>query len=58
MKVKTNSDFKMSKETKRVLATVPSDKRGSWKNMMIEAEVSLKKAKLSKLNLKSDKGDE
>jgi hypothetical protein len=58
MRVKTGPDFKLSKETKRILASMPSDKRSMWKSMMIEAEVSAKKAKLAKLSFKSEKGDE
>jgi hypothetical protein len=56
--MKTNKDFKLSKETKRMLASMPSDKRGHWKNMMIEAEVLEKRAKLAKLKEnKSEKGE-
>jgi len=56
--MKTNKDFKLSKSSKRILALMPADKRGHWKNMMIEAEVSEKRAKMAKLTMKSDKGDE
>ena len=56
--MKTNKDFKLSKSTKRILALMPQDKRGHWKNMMIEAEVSEKRAKMAKLTMKSDKGEE
>ena len=55
--MKTNKDFNLSKETKRILATLPTEKRGHWKGMMIEAEVLQKRAKLAKLNVKSDKGE-
>ena len=56
--MKTNKDFKLSKETKRILASMSSDKRGHWKNMMIEAEVLEKRAKLAKLKEnKSEKGE-
>lgn len=55
--MKTNKDFKLSKGTKRILATLPSGLRGHWKNMMIEAEVLEKRAKLAKLSMKT-KGDE
>jgi hypothetical protein len=56
--MKTNGDFKLSKETKRMLALMPSDKRGHWKSMMIEAEVLEKRAKLAKLKEnKSEKGE-
>lgn len=55
--MKTNGDFKLSKSTKRVLASMPQDKRGHWKGMMIEAEVMEKRAKLAKLNVKTEKGE-
>jgi hypothetical protein len=56
--MKTNGDFKLSKETKRMLALMPSDRRVHWKNMMIEAEVLEKRAKLAKLREnKSEKGE-
>ena len=48
--MKTNKDFKLSKSTKRTLATLTSGVRGHWKSMMIEAEVLEKRAKLAKLN--------
>ena len=55
--MKTNKDFSLSKESKRILATMPTEKRGHWKGMMIEAEVAEKRAKLAKLTNKSDKGE-
>jgi hypothetical protein len=55
--MKTNKDFRLSKSTKRILALMPSEKRSHWKNMMIEAEVSEKRAKLAKLTVR-EKGDE
>lgn len=55
--MKTSKDFRLSKSTKRVLATLPNEVRGHWKSMMIEAEVAEKRAKLAKLNVKSDKGE-
>jgi hypothetical protein len=55
--VKTNKDFNLSKESKRILAGLPSEKRGHWKGMMIEAEVAEKRAKLAKLTSKNDKGE-
>ena len=55
--MKTNKDFNLSKESKRILSGLPSDKRGHWKNMMIEAEVAEKRAKLAKLTSKNDKGE-
>jgi hypothetical protein len=54
--VKTNKDFKLSKSTKRTLATLTSGVRGHWKSMMIEAEVLEKRAKLAKLN-RNEKGE-
>lgn len=55
--MKTNKDFRLSKSTKRVLATMSTEKRGHWKGMMIEAEVMEKRAKLAKLTSKNDKGE-
>lgn len=56
--MKTNGDFKLSKETKRMLALMPDHVRAHWKNMMIEAEVLEKRAKLAKLKEnKSEKGE-
>jgi hypothetical protein len=55
--MKTNKDFKLSKTSKRILATLPSGVRGHWKTMMIEAEFAEKRAKLAKLNVKSEKGE-
>ena len=56
--MKTNGDFKLSKETKRILAQLTDSKRGHWKSMMIEAEVLEKRAKLAKLKEnKSEKGE-
>ena len=47
--MKTNSAFKLSKETKRILASMPLDKSSHYKKMMIDAEVSEAKAKLAKI---------
>ena len=55
--MKTNKDFNLSKESKRILAGLPNEKRGHWKGMMIEAEVAEKRAKLAKLTNKNDKGE-
>ena len=55
--MKTNKDFKLSKSSKRVLATMTGEKRNSWKSMMIEAEVLEKRAKLAKLSIKNEKGE-
>jgi hypothetical protein len=45
----TNKDFKLSKSTKRILSSLPIDKRGHWKKMMIQAEVAEKNAKMAKI---------
>jgi hypothetical protein len=56
--MKTTGDFKLSKESKRILALMPDSKRSHWKSMMIEAEVLEKRAKLAKLKEnKSEKGE-
>jgi hypothetical protein len=55
--MKTNKDFNLSKESKRILATLPTKTRGHWKSMMIDAEVMEKRAKLAKLSNKSEKGE-
>lgn len=55
--MKTNRDFNLSKESKRILATLPTGARGHWKTMMIDAEFAEKRAKLAKLNVKSEKGE-
>lgn len=58
----TNKDFRLSKSSKRVLATiVDKNLRNGWKNMMIEAEIAEKRAKMAKLSgMKSqtNQGDE
>lgn len=56
--MKPNKDFKLSKSSKRVLATLPTGIRGLWKSMMIDAEMAEKRAKLAKLTMKSNQGDE
>ena len=47
--MKTNKDFNLSKESKRILASIPTAKRGHWKGMMIQAEVAEKQAKMAKI---------
>ena len=47
--MKPNKDFKLSKQTKRILALMDGEKRSHWKKMMIDAEVSEKNAKFAKL---------
>jgi hypothetical protein len=57
----TNKDFRLSKSTKRILSTLSTDIRNHWKKMMIEAEVSEKRAKAAKLSgmkSQSNQGDE
>lgn len=50
MTVKTNGTFKLSKSSKRILATMPNaEQRNQYKNLMIEAEVAFAKAKLAKI---------
>lgn len=53
--MKTNNTFNLSKSSKRILATMSTEKRGHWKKMMIQAEVSEKIAKLAKI--KEPKGE-
>jgi hypothetical protein len=45
----TNKDFRLSKETKRILSNLRGEKRGHWKKMMIVAEISEKQAKMAKI---------
>jgi hypothetical protein len=47
--MKTNKDFNLSKSSKRMLASMPTSKRGHWKSMLIQAEVAEKNAKLAKV---------
>ena len=56
--MKTNKYFRLSKSTKRVLATMQGEQKGNWKKMMIEAEVAEKRAKLAKISSKTNQGDE
>jgi hypothetical protein len=52
--MKTNGTFKLSKSTKRVLATMTNaQSRGEYKRSMIDAEVAFARAKLAKLKTKS-----
>lgn len=55
--VKTNGAFKLSKETKRILASMPQDKAGDYKRMMIDAEVAEAKAKLAKIKPNTSKNE-
>ena len=54
---KTNKDFNLSKSTKRILATMLGEQKGSWKRMMIDAEAAEKRAKLAKLTTKTNQGE-
>jgi hypothetical protein len=47
--MKTNKDFRLSKESKRRLATMTTQQSALWKKSFIEAEVAEKMAKLAKL---------
>ena len=55
--MKTTGAFKLSKETKRILASMPQDKAGDYKRMMIEAEVAEAKAKLAKIKPNTSKNE-
>ena len=48
MKPKTNCKFKLSKSTKRILATKTGQAAVDFKHQMIDAEVAYAKAKLAK----------
>jgi len=51
MMVKTNGTFKLSKSTKRIMATMANaSDRNHYKRMMIDAEVAEIKAKLAKIS--------
>ena len=55
--MKTTGAFKLSKETKRILASMPQDKRNAYKQMMIDAEVAEAKAKLAKIKPNTSKNE-
>jgi hypothetical protein len=46
--MKTKSDFKLSKSSKRSLALVHGEKFKHWRKMLIDAEASEARAKLAK----------
>jgi hypothetical protein len=48
--MKPNKDFRLTKSSKRMLSTLSKDQRGPWLKMMIEAEMSEKRAKMAKLS--------
>jgi hypothetical protein len=55
--MKPTKDFKISKQTKRMMATFKDPvERHAWKNMMIQAELAEKQAKNEKF--KYTKGEE
>ena len=48
--MKTNGTFKLSKSTKRILATMSNPQtRGDYKRLMIDAELAFARAKLAKI---------
>jgi hypothetical protein len=47
--MKTDKNFRLSKSTKRVLASIPHEFRNSYKRMMIDAEYCESRAKLAKV---------
>lgn len=55
--MKTGPGFKLSKSTKRVLATMTGDMYGVYKRMMIDAEVAETKAKQAKLTKNVSKSE-
>lgn len=55
--MRTTGAFKLSKETKRILASMPQDKAGDYKRMMIDAEVAEAKAKLAKIKPNTSKNE-
>ena len=52
--MKTNKDFILSKESKRMLANLHGDKYNHWKKMMIDAEACEARAKISKTKERSN----
>jgi hypothetical protein len=50
----TNKDFKLSKESKRMLTHSHGTKYNHWKKLMIDAEVSESKAKQAKIKERSN----
>jgi hypothetical protein len=52
--MKLTKDFKLSKESKRRLATMTDDKRSLWKKLHIEAELAEKMAKFAKIRERSN----
>ena len=57
--MRPNSDYKMSKRAKTLLALACADQRHGWKRMMIDAELAEKQARTAKFKEnKSDKGED
>ena len=57
--MKATNSFNMKKETKRMLASVDTDRRSLIKNMMISAQLAFEKAKReSSKQSKNVSGDE
>ena len=57
--MRPNSDYKMSKSTKCLLALSCSGQRHGWKRMMIDAELAEKQARTAKFKEnKSDRGED
>jgi hypothetical protein len=52
--MKTNKDFRLSKESKRMLANLHGEKYSHWKKLMVDAEMSEIRAKLSKVKERSN----
>jgi len=52
--MKTNKDFRLSKESKRMLANLQGEKYNHWKKLMVDAEMSEIRAKLSKVKERSN----
>lgn len=47
---KSDKNFKLSKESKRMLSRLDNPMRGEFKTMLIDAEISFQKAKNAKLS--------
>jgi|APGre2960657423_1045063.scaffolds.fasta_scaffold1198407_1 hypothetical protein len=57
--MRPNSDYKMKKSTKTLLALSSGNQRHGWKRMMIDAELAEKQARTAKFKEnKSDKGED
>ena len=56
--MKTDKNFRLSKTTKRILATLSGDKQIEYKNLMIQSQLHSAKVKTQKLKTdKSTKND-